>query len=115
MAAAGTVTVAGAGALGLSAALALAEAGRRGTGFDPDGGGRASAVAAGMLAPVFEAALEPGGEAVLALLLAARNAWPELAARAGVGMDRSGAMAVGEDVWLDEVAASLARLGVRPA
>lgn len=107
------VVVAGAGVLGLTAALALAEAGCAVTLSDPENVGRASAVAAGMLAPVFEAALEPGGDGDVGLLLAARNLWPGLEGRAGVALDRSGAVAVGEDEWLDEVAASLVSLGLR--
>ena len=108
------VTVAGAGALGLSAALALADAGFRVTVCDPEGFGRASSVAAGMLAPVFEAALDAAESPDLASLLAARNLWPALEARAGVALDRSGALAVGDDDWLDGVAAGLTRLGLRP-
>jgi glycine oxidase len=110
----GKVTVAGAGALGLSAALALADAGWAVTVCASKAREPASAVAAGMLAPVFEAALEDGGEAALDLLIAARNAWPALAARAGVQLDRAGAAAVGEDAWLGEVAERLVRVGVRP-
>ena len=106
--------VAGAGALGLSCALALADAGCAVTVCDPAQTPQASAVAAGMLAPVFEAVLDEGGEAAFDLLIAARNLWPGLEARAGVALDRSGAMAVGEAAWLADVAAGLTRLGVRP-
>jgi glycine oxidase len=110
----GKVTVAGAGALGLSAALALADAGLSVTVCDPNDRPRASYVAAGMLAPAFETALEPAGAAAFPLLMAARDAWPALEARAGAALDRSGALAVGREAWLGEVAAGLARLGVRP-
>jgi glycine oxidase len=109
------VIVAGAGALGLSVALALADAGCGVTVCDPATAPNASAVAAGMLAPVFETVLDGGGDAELDLLLAARNLWPELAARAGVAIDRSGTAAVGSAAWLAPVRAGLARLGLRGA
>jgi glycine oxidase len=73
--------VAGAGALGLSAALTLADAGCSVTVCDPSETGQASAVAAGMLAPAFEAAFDGEDAGGLDLLLAARNLWPALAAR----------------------------------
>ncbi|HZZ66659.1 MAG TPA: FAD-dependent oxidoreductase [Phenylobacterium sp.] len=109
------VIVAGAGALGLSVALELARAGCAVTVCDPEGAGRASAVAAGMLAPVFEAALDVEAADHLDLLLAARDLWPELAARTGVVLDRSGAAAVGSEAWLAKVRGRLAGLGVRGA
>jgi glycine oxidase len=108
-----SVILAGAGALGLSAALALAQAGCAVSVRDPTNKGSASAVAAGMLAPGFEAALDAGTAAHLDLLLAARNLWPGLAARTGVEIDRSGTAAVGSPAWLAEVSARLARLGLR--
>jgi glycine oxidase len=105
------VIVAGAGALGLASALALADAGCAVTVCDPSDTAQASMVAAGMLAPMFEAVLD---DADVDLLIAARNLWPALEARAGVALDRSGTMAVGEAAWLAGVAKGLARLGVRP-
>jgi glycine oxidase len=105
--------VAGAGALGLSTALRLADAGCSVTVCDPAKGPQASAVAAGMLAPVFEAALDAATADDLDLMLAARNLWPALAARAGVALDRSGTAAVGSEVWLADIRSRLARLGVR--
>ena len=105
------VIVAGAGALGLSAALSLAQAGCSVTICDPAAALQASAVAAGMLAPVFEAALDPVVAGDLDLLLAARNLWPGLAARAGIEIDRSGTAAVGSEAWLATVRAGLTRLG----
>ena len=107
------VTVAGAGALGLCSALALVDAGCAVTLCDPLTQGRASAVAAGMLAPVFEAALEPETAAAFDLLIAARDLWPGIEARAGVALDRSGAMAVGDAGWLGGIGAALERLGVK--
>lgn len=108
-----SVIVAGAGALGLSAALALADAGCAVTVRDPGGGG-ASSVAAGMLAPVFEATLDDQARD-LDLLLRSRNLWPGLAMRAGVRLDRSGAAAVGDEAWLAAVRSGLLRLGLHGA
>jgi glycine oxidase len=105
------VTVAGAGVLGLASALALADAGCRVTVFDPAPEASASAVAAGMVAPVFEAVLDREAAAHADLLLAARDLWPALAARSGVAVDRSGAMAVGAETWLADVQAGLIGLG----
>lgn len=106
------VTVAGAGVLGLSAALALADAGCEVSVYDPAPHANASAVAAGMIAPVFEAVLDPEAAPHFDLLVAARDLWPGFAARAGVTLDRSGAMAVGAEPWLTGVEAALIRLGV---
>ncbi|THD57573.1 FAD-dependent oxidoreductase [Phenylobacterium sp.] len=108
-----SVIVAGAGALGLSCALALADAGCSVTLCDPLDAPQASAVAAGMLAPVFEVVLDGGGEADLALLLSARNLWPALAASSGVILDRAGTAAVGPEAWLAEVRARLLGFGLR--
>jgi len=107
------VTIAGAGVLGLATALALADAGCAVTVCDP-GGSNASSVAAGMIAPAFEAALDASARPHLDLLTAARDLWPALAARAGIGLDRSGAMAVGGAEWLQTVASGFAALHLRP-
>jgi glycine oxidase len=110
-----TVTVAGAGALGLSCALALAEAGCAVTICDPgEPFGNASGVAGGMLAPVFEAVLDAEADPQFDLLLAARNLWPERAARSGVRLDRSGTLAAGSAAWLGKVSGGATRLGVHP-
>lgn len=110
------VIVAGAGALGLATALALADAGCAVTVCDPaPEAANASGVAAGMLAPVFEAVFDRHGPADLALLLAARNLWPGLAARAGVELDRSGAIAVGSEGWLTAIRAWMAGAGLHGA
>lgn len=110
MSASPRVTVAGAGVLGLTTALALADAGCRVTVVDP-GGPNASSVAAGMIAPVFEAVLDETARPHLDLLMAARDLWPALAERAGIALDRSGALAVGDDAWLDRIAATFRGLG----
>lgn len=107
------VTVAGAGALGLCSALALADAGCAVTVCDPQHEASASAVAAGMLAPVLEAVLDARATPPFDVSLAARDRWPGLEARAGVPLDRAGAMAVGGEAWLAGVAAGLIRLGLR--
>jgi glycine oxidase len=97
------VTVAGAGAFGLASALELAAAGCRVTVCDP-GGANASGVAAGMIAPVFEAVLDDTARPHFDLLMQARDLWPGFAQRGGLELDRTGALAVGEDGWLDEIA-----------
>lgn len=106
------VTIAGAGVFGLACAIRLAEAGCTVTVCDPGGGPSASAVAAGMIAPVFEAALDVGARPHLDLLMTGRDLWPGLAGRTGVALDRSGALAVGRDAWLAEVATALGGLGL---
>lgn len=107
------VTVAGAGVFGLASALALADAGCDVTVCDP-GGANASSVAAGMIAPVFEAVLDDTARPHLDLLLDARDHWPALAQRTGMPLDRSGAMAVGAEAWLDDLGGRFAALHLRP-
>lgn len=103
------VSVAGAGALGLCAALELARRGATVTLHDPAPiGDNASGMAAGMLAPVFEALLDPASRDHLDILLAARDLWPSFAP---VALDRTGAVWRGGDP--DAVAAGLEGLGVR--
>ncbi|HEX2559757.1 NAD(P)/FAD-dependent oxidoreductase [Phenylobacterium sp.] len=114
MAAALKVIVAGAGVLGLTSALALARAGARVVLTDPAQlGDNASGVAAGMLAPVFEAALDALAAPHFDLLMGARDLWPELARSTGVALDRSGALAIGRDERLERLEQALTRLGVR--
>lgn len=109
------ITVAGAGALGLTTALALADAGCEVVVFDPAGPeGNASSVAAGMLAPVFEAVLDPQARDHLDILIAARNLWPALEARLGVVIDRAGAVAVGGGDFLARADAGVRALGLHP-
>jgi glycine oxidase len=116
MARAPTATVAGAGALGLSCALALADAGFAVSVHDPGPPfAGASGVAAGMLAPVFEAVLDEEARPHFDVLTAARDLWPALAARAGVALDRSGALAVGRAEWLQAVALRMRGLGLPAA
>jgi glycine oxidase len=108
------VTIAGAGALGLTTALALADAGAAVTVCDP-ADANASSVAAGMIAPLFEAVLDEQARPHLDLLLHARDHWPALADRAGLALDRSGAISVGADAWLDRVAGGFVSVGWRPS
>lgn len=116
MSKAAKITVAGAGALGLTTALALADAGAQVTVYDPaTDGDNASGVAAGMLAPAFEATLDSEAAPHFDLLLAARDLWPALEARIGVVADRAGAVAVGDDDFLGRVDAGVRRLGLHPA
>jgi len=106
------VLVAGAGVLGLATAVALARGGAHVVVDDPAPlGQNASAVAAGMLAPVFEAALDPLARPHFDLLAAARDLWPAFAAANGVEIVRAGAVAVGDPAWLEETAARLEALG----
>lgn len=107
------VAVAGAGALGLATACVLAEAGCRVTVFDPaPPGANASGIAAGMLAPVFEATLDPAARPHFDLLMAARDLWPAFAERLGLALDRSSALALGRADWVERVARDVASLGV---
>lgn len=106
------VTVAGAGVLGLSTALALADCGCEVTVCDP-GGPNASSIAAGMIAPVFEAVLDQSARPHLDLLMLARDLWPGMAQRSGIFLDRTGALAVGDDAWLETVAAGFAAVDQR--
>ena len=90
------VRVAGAGVLGLAIAVELAGAGAAVTVHDPSPETSASRVAAGMLAPVFEAVLDPVSAGHFPLLMAARDLWPAFAKRTGIVLDRSGATYAGE-------------------
>ena len=72
-----SVVVVGGGVIGLSCAWTLARRGRAVTVVDPDPGRGASWAAAGMLAPVTEAAY--GEQELLALGLAAAARWPSFA------------------------------------
>jgi glycine oxidase len=87
------VVVAGAGAVGSVCALALARAGARVTLADPaPRGDNASGVAAGMLAPALEAALDPLSREHFDLLRRARDAWPAVLDGLGAGVRRCGAL-----------------------
>ncbi|HYG28506.1 MAG TPA: FAD-dependent oxidoreductase [Caulobacteraceae bacterium] len=109
------VTIAGAGVSGLAVALALARRGARVRVCDPASlGDNASGVAAGMLAPAMEAALDPLSATHFELLKAARDLWPDFAP---VEISREGAVYVAEAVEVEKVGRALARVGAshRPA
>lgn len=95
------VVVIGAGVIGLSAAWTLARDGRSVAIVDPYPGRGASYVAAGMLAPVTEAAY--GEESVVALALRSARAWPSFAASLegasdlSVGYRANGTLLIGAD------------------
>ena len=93
------IVVAGAGAVGSAIAASLARRGATILWADPaQEGDNASAVAAGMLAPAFEAVLDDGDSEMFALLKAARERWPALLGSLGdpdIGLWQGGA------VWLD--------------
>lgn len=95
------VTVAGAGALGSVLALFLDEAGAEVTLVDPGGAPNASAVAAGMIAPVFEALLDGETGVDFEILRQAAALWGPLAARVGLAIDGAGALGVAPASVLD--------------
>jgi glycine oxidase len=79
-----SVVVAGAGAFGSTVALALARIGTAVTVVDPAArADNASGVAAGMLAPAFEALLDAPVAGRFELLRAARSLWPTFLGQAG--------------------------------
>jgi glycine oxidase len=105
-----SIVVAGAGAIGRTAAYVLARAGHAVTVVDPDPeGGRASRVAAGMLAPAFESLFDPAGH--YPLLHKALGLWPPLAEEIGLPIARQGAMALGTRREAELWAAQLIALG----
>lgn len=73
----------GAGALGLCAAAELRRRGRRVAVIDP-GGVNASAVAAGMIAPAMECAIDDLSPEAAGMLRRARDLWPTFAEATGV-------------------------------
>jgi glycine oxidase len=106
-----SVVIAGAGALGSCLALALTRAGARVTLLDPAPETSASAVAAGMIAPVFESLLDAEAGPGFATLRTAAALWDSLADSLGLVLDRQGAMAVGSDDDLERWAQLARRLG----
>lgn len=106
------LVVAGAGAFGLACALSLARRGAKVTVCDPAAvGDNASGVAAGMIAPAFEALLDPPSAGHFDLFCAARAAWPAFAASVGLPLERDGAIWAGLDAA--GVEARLLAIGAR--
>jgi glycine oxidase len=89
------VAVVGGGVLGFCTALSVARAGARVVLYESHAlGDNASGVAAGMLAPAFEAVLDPLSAGHLHLLRAARNLWPSFLEALDLpgALNRSGAV-----------------------
>ena len=106
------VVVAGGGAIGSTIALYLARAGLSVVVADPAAlGANASGVAAGMLAPAFEALFDEVSRDRFALLRQARDLWPSLADELGLTLDCQGALAVGSRSQVAEWAGALAGFG----
>jgi glycine oxidase len=84
------VIVIGAGVLGLASAAELAARGHVVSVIDP-GEENASTVAAGMIAPAMESALDDLSLDVVAVLTAARRLWPDFARRHGLRLIEDGA------------------------
>ncbi len=102
------VAVVGAGVLGLSIALALARAGASVRLVERDGGPNASSIAAGMLAPAFEAALDPVSAGHFDLLVQARDLWPDFLKGLGpVGFERCGARLIAPGEVLERAGMAL--------
>ena len=107
------VAVAGAGVFGLASALRLARAGAVVTLHDPGlARPNASAVAAGMLAPVSEALTDPTAAPHLDLLLAAQDYWPGFAEAYGLRLDQSGAILLGDAARLEALGVAAKGLGL---
>jgi glycine oxidase len=103
------IVVVGAGVMGLSAAHALERRGATVTVMDAEGGATsASAVAAGMIAPGVESALEDAGAETAPLYGGAASMWPAFSARHGLTLTRDGADWIGPR---EELAGRLATLG----
>jgi glycine oxidase len=112
------VLVAGAGATGAAVAWRLQAGGAQVILADPAAPGEnASGVAAGMLAPAFEVALDPASAGHFALYVTARDRWPGFADALGATgrLDRSGALWVGDEAALDRMQRRLASEGAEHA
>jgi len=90
------ILIIGAGVLGLATAVELTVRGRRVTVVDP-GGDNASSVAAGMIAPALECALENVTRERAELLRDARDLWPDFAQRVGIVLSAEGSEWCGPD------------------
>jgi len=81
------ILIVGAGVLGLSSALELQRRGHFVTVVDP-GTANASLVAAGMIAPAMESAIDAVSPAQASLFRAARDLWPDFAGAVGIALMR---------------------------
>ncbi len=86
------VLVIGAGVIGLSVAVRLQSRGLRTQVVAPSEGLSASDVAAGMIAPVMEAATDPMSASLEAALTGAAGLWPGFADQFGLGLQRRGCL-----------------------
>ncbi|NBB63699.1 FAD-dependent oxidoreductase [Pseudomonas sp. ODNR1LW] len=102
------IVIVGAGVLGLSTAFQLKRRGHSVRLIDP-GGPNASRVAAGMVAPAMEAAIDDVSPERAALFRAGRDLWPDFAAASGVVLTQGPAEWRGGDV--EAVEARLQALG----
>lgn len=82
-----SIVIVGAGVLGLCTAFELHRRGRSVLVVDP-GEANASAVAAGMIAPAMEAAIDDASPERAALFRASRDLWPDFAQAAGIALAR---------------------------
>jgi glycine oxidase len=110
-----TLAIVGGGAVGLTLGVQAVQAGVRTTLYGLGAAAAsASGVAAGMLAPAFEAALDPVSHHHFELMRAARDAWPEMIAALDLPrstLDRSGALRVGDDALLSDVGVRMQAMG----
>ncbi len=107
--------VVGAGAFGSAIAFELARGGARVTVVDERPlAHNASGIAAGMLAPALESALDPASIGHFPLLCAARDLWPAFAEALGpTGLERCGALLKAPQAELAGITASLQEAGAR--
>jgi glycine oxidase len=107
------VVVVGAGAFGSACALAAARQGWRVILIDSAPlAANASGMAAGMLAPAFEAGLDPVSAGHYSLLVGARDLWPAFIDGLGpTGLDRCGALLEAPEAVLADVGARLSAQG----
>lgn len=107
--------VVGSGIFGLASAVRLALSGAEVVIYDPAAlGDSASGVAAGMLAPAFESALDPPSAGHFQLLRQGREAWPRLLDLAGAPaelIDRSGAFYLAQPELSEAVRGRLVSAG----
>jgi len=91
-----SIVIVGAGVLGLCTAFELHRRGRSVVVVDP-GEANASAVAAGMIAPAMEAAIDDASPERAVLFRASRDLWPGFAQAAGIALARRSAEWRGAD------------------